>query len=175
MDEFTEIFNQTLGFEGGVDATDPKNVSNRGITQNLYNDYAKKNKLPMKDVKNISYGDARKIAKEEFYDPMKLDRVPSKAVREVLFDDGFNAGGGTAVMSLQRTVGSKPDGIIGKNTIKSLNKYLDQYGEKALITNLLNDRESRYQDLVIQNPAKYQKYINGWVNRVNTLRNKYVP
>jgi lysozyme family protein len=174
MDDFTDAFTQTLNFEGGVDQSMPNRPSNRGITQELYTAYNKKMGKEVKDVKAISYGEAKDIGMDEFWKPMGLDKFPSSAVKAVLFDDGFNSGGGTAIKSLQQIVGTKADGLVGKNTMKAYKKYVEKNGETALINSLLNDREQRYFNLATQKPREHQQHINGWINRVNTLRAKYL-
>ena len=176
MDDFTDAFTQTLNFEGGVDPTMQQQgvVSNRGISQELYNAYNKKAGKELKNIAKISYGEAKNIGMGEFWKPMKLDMLPSSGVKAILFDDGFNAGGGTAIKSLQRIVGTKADGLVGKNTIKAVNKYIDKYGETAIIKSLLDDREQRYFNLATEKPQVHQQHLQGWINRVNTLRAKYL-
>ena len=171
--DFNKILSESLGYEGGYDDSMAKDgvISNFGITQKLYDAYNKDNP---KDVKDITYGEARDIYYDEFYKPLKIEKFKSNHVKSVIFDYAINSGRSQAVKDLQNIVGSKPDGIIGKKTLKKLDKFIKDNGESELINQYINSREHFLKSLVIKNPEKYGKNINGWMNRLNSQRQKHL-
>lgn len=172
--DFNKLFAETLGYEGGVDTTMDGVVSNMGITQTAYDAYNKQHSIPSKDVKEISYPEGRDIAYEEYYKAPRLDKIEDGNLRGAMFDYEYNSGGRQSVKALQEILGTKPDGIYGKKTAKALKKYIDKNGSDALINNYINNREQYLINRRIQNPQKYEKYVNGWANRITQQRNKYL-
>ena len=171
MDNFTPILHDTLNLEGGY-TVDNGMPTNRGVKQDTYDDYAKRYKLPRKEVSELKYGDVVDFYKNDYWETPKINLLPDK-VSAVVFDYGVNAGTGKAIKDLQRVIGTKDDGIIGKKTLGSLNKYIEKFGEDELINNLIDERMQHYGNLVTKEPQKYGKYIDGWSNRINHLRVKY--
>ena len=55
---FDTALNMSLLFEGGIDRNEigSSGISNRGITQQTYNSYAKQRKLPLKNVIHLTEG-----------------------------------------------------------------------------------------------------------------------
>ena len=171
--DFNKIFANTIKYEGGYDDSMAQQgvVSNFGITQSLYDAHNKKHKKPVKSVKEISsYGEARDVAYEEIYEVAKADKIKDPKLKTLLFDYAYNSGPSQAVKTLQGLVGAKEDGIIGPKTMKKLNKYMKD-NEGVLADQYLSERERFLQNLAIENPQAHQKHIQGWMNRINDLRN----
>ena len=169
---FDQILNTTLKLEGGV-TTDSGGLTNYGITQKTYNAVAPSLGLPKKSVKDLKYGEVRKVYESEFYKKPKYDLLPSERIQGLMFDWGVNAGAGTATKILQEIVGSKADGKIGKNTIEAYKKYVEEKGEDTLAFEILSRRLGHYSSLIENNPEKYAQYENGWTNRINFLAERY--
>lgn len=174
--DFNKIFANTLKYEGGMDTTLAKygTVSNFGITQDLYDAHNKQKGDPPKDVKDISFGEARDIGYTEFYERINAEKLKDPNLKAVLFDYAYNSGPSQAVKTLQETVGAKPDGIIGPKTKKKIKKYIEKNGDTSLIEEILSKREKYLLDLAYQNPRKHQPHLQGWMNRINDLRNTYL-
>lgn len=166
---FDKDLARTLKYEGGV-TRDTGGLTNYGVRQDIYNSYTKNNKLPSKDVRELKYGDVRDFYESEYYKKPQIDKLP-ESVQGVAFDSAVNLGQGTTVRHLQEIVGAKPDGIIGKKTLNSINNFVKNNGEEKLKIELLNKRIAYYDSLVAKNPEKYGKYLDGWLNRVNDLIN----
>jgi lysozyme family protein len=169
---FDAILTHTLGNEGGV-TTDTGGLTNYGITQDTFNAVAPDLGLPNKSVKDLKYGEVRKIYESEYYKKPKIDQLPSDKVQGLMFDWGVNAGTGTAIKKLQELVGTKADGKIGKKTVEAVNTYIEANGEDALVFDILNSRTNHYSNLVQSNPQKYGQYEHGWMNRINKLAQRY--
>ena len=169
--EFQSILMNTLKLEGGYTVDNGK-PTNRGVRQDVYDAYAKANKLESKSVKELTHGDVSDFYKKEYYDKAVKD-IPSRNIKGMVFDYAVNAGVSKAVSDLQSIVGTKADGIAGKKTKAAIEKYLKKNGEDALKTELTGRRVQHYQNLVIANPEKYQKYEKGWFNRMESLLRTY--
>jgi lysozyme family protein len=83
----------------------------------------------------------------------------------VVFDFAINAGVGRAVKTLQSTVGSTPDGIIGNRTLASVNAM----DAKELVNKYSDARVDFYQGIVARKPDQ-ARFIRGWLNRVEDAR-----
>ena len=171
-DNFSPILLNTLRLEGG-ETTDSGGHTNYGITQSTYDSYAKANKLPAKNVSDLNMGDVRSVYENQYWKSPKIADISSSKVSGVLFDYGVNAGTPRAIKALQREVGVKADGIIGKQTIAAVDKYIKDNGEDFLAHQILNDRAKFYYELASQNPHKYGRYIDGWINRISKLKEMY--
>jgi len=172
-DDFTDIANNTFRWEGGLNENEigQGGKSNYGVSQNLYDAY---NKEGSKDVSDITYGEAKKIMRSEFYDKPKLNLISNKGVRGVVYDFSVNSGNDKSIRALQEIVGTKVDGKMGKNTKRQIEKYIEKNGETALISNLIDKREQFLTNLATQNPEKYGRVIQGWMNRMQGLRDTYL-
>lgn len=143
-------FRQALGFvrqaEGGYanNPADKGGATNLGITQGTYNSWRKSNKLPTKDVKNITEGEATAIYKKNYWDASGAGKLAktNPALAQVHFDTAVNMGVGRASQLLKAS-GQDP------------NKYL------AI-------RQQKYNEFA-QNPSQKQ-FLEGWTNRNENLK-----
>ena len=143
-------FRQALGFvrqaEGGYanNPADKGGATNLGITQGTYNSWRKSNKLPSKDVKSITEGEATAIYKKNYWDASGAGKLAktNPALAQVHFDTAVNMGVGRASQLLKMS-GQDP------------NKYL------AI-------RQQKYNEFA-QNPSQKQ-FLEGWTNRNENLK-----
>lgn len=103
---------------------------------------------------------------ENFWDKMLLDSVLPYRTADLMFKFGVNVGVKRAVKFAQQVVGTKTDGIVGKNTINALNsynplKFESEYKDKF---------KSFYKELASKKPS-HNKFLNGWLNRVVLSQN----
>lgn len=121
----------------------------------------KASSLTEDDIKNLTETEARDIYKDRYYYKPGFDRLPEH-LQENVMDMGINAGPKTAIKLLQKAAGVKADGNIGNQTLSAVqnidnNTYADQ-------------RKDHYLTLTLRNPEKYDRYIKGWLNRVDQYR-----
>ena len=83
----------------------------------------------------------------------------------VHFDTCVNVGIRGAGNLLQRTAGVEEDGLIGPNTLISVNKLDD----KEMAKHYIDIREVFYRSLV-DNKPNLNKFLKGWINRCEALR-----
>ena len=74
---------------------------------------------PDLDIKNLTLEDAKAIYKRDWWDKLKLEDY-SAALSYQLFDTSINSGWHNAAEILQRAIGVKDDGVIGKVTMAKL-------------------------------------------------------
>jgi len=168
---FDTALNMSLLFEGGIDRNEigSSGISNRGITQQTYNSYAKQRKLPLKNVIHLTEGETREFYQNEFFVRPKLDMLPDKTA-VVLFDFGINASPRTAIKSLQKVVGTKSDGLMGPKTQKAVVDYIRVNGENTLLKQIITERENHNANLIKNNPKKYGDFQKGWENRIKEIK-----
>lgn len=113
---FDKAFQIVIGHEGSyVDhPNDPGGETKYGISKRSY---------PNVDIKNLMLDQAKAIYFKDFWNRLKCDEMPD-IVRYPLFDAAVNSGVSQAVKWLQEAVNSKPDGIIGPNTLLAV-KFQD--------------------------------------------------
>jgi lysozyme family protein len=100
-------------------------------------------------MRDLPIETARSIAKEQYWDIMRLYDVAALSVpiAEEMFDTGFNSGQATVVKFLQRCLNvanrratlypdMKVDGLMGRVSIFALRAYLDRRGKNGEVVML---------------------------------------
>jgi lysozyme family protein len=115
------------------------------------------------DPENLTRDQAIVIFFTDYWLANKCDQLP-EPIALIIFDIAVNQSAVFARKSLQRIIGAKPDGFIGKNTLKSL--------QSADVTDVLHEltkrRSLRYAKKVKDNPTQI-KYLRGWLDRAFTV------
>jgi len=154
----TERFNRQVEIifrhEGGYvnDPNDPGGETKFGISKRSY---------PGLDIKNLSKEKAKEIYWNDFYQKMKIGHIADEDISLQMFDFGVNAGG-NAVKTMQKVLGLKQDGVIGNDTLNTVNSYPDQ----AKLHNLFVDARVQYYKTLAEKRPASTKYLDGWLNRV---------
>jgi lysozyme family protein len=73
---------------------------------------------PDEDIQNLSLDRAKEIYLRDYWNKLRINELPS-SISFDLFDTAVNSGVTRSIKILQTSVGSEPDGIIGKNTLKA--------------------------------------------------------
>lgn len=145
----TDLFKKALSFvlkwEGGYvnNPNDKGGATNKGITQETYNNWLISQGKFRKDVKFISQQEVEEIYYKNYWLKAGCDKM-SKVFAVICFDTAVNMGVGRVKEFLQAARWTDPQ------------KFLAA-------------REQKYREF-----AKYgnQKiFLNGWLNRLNDLRN----
>lgn len=124
-ENYAKSLAQVLKYEGGyVDhPKDPGGPTNKGITQAVYDSWQKSQNLPTQSVRNISDATVAAIYKQQYWDRINGDNLPS-GVDFAVFDYAVNSGVSRAAKTLQGVVGVTQDGIIGPATIQATEAYV---------------------------------------------------
>jgi lysozyme family protein len=145
---FNECLSRVLKDEGGYsnDPSDSGGATKYGITIGDVSKYVKKNATP-DDVKALTVAQASTIYKARYWDALNCDTLPS-GVDYTCFDYGVHSG-------------------LGRPR-KALDKFKSLSGT-YLIDAINNERTTFLQGLAATR-TKDQKYLRGWLNRVERVR-----
>lgn len=108
------------------------------------------------DIKNLTLQDAADIYIKDFLAPIHAYEHEDGVAFQLL-DFAINSGPRRALMSLQRAIGVKDDGIIGPVTLAKLRTY----SESDLIMLILAER----LDFMMGLPA-WETFGRGWIRRI---------
>jgi lysozyme family protein len=159
-ENYAQALKQVLTYEGGKvdDPRDPGGRTAFGVTQNTYNAWRKKQNLPIVDVFTISQNEVAAIYRQEYWDRIRGDDLPS-GVDFAVFDFAVNSGVSKAAKTLQSVVGVTQDGVIGPATIQAAKNYVAMA--------VTNKRLSFMQSLSI-----WSTFGRGWSARIADVKNQ---
>lgn len=158
--------------EGGYvnDSEDPGGETNHGITIRVARDNGYTGNMI-----DLTWDQAVKIYKSEYWDKMNLDLMDDQQVAEEIMDMGVNAGVSEGVKVLQRSLNIlnrnqtlwpdvKEDGILGSVTLGITNAYVTS-DKWALYKTIDGEKYIVYRQIVREKPYK-EKYWRSWLRRV---------
>lgn len=146
---FDEAFEKLIGHEGGyVDhPRDPGGETKFGISKRSY---------PKENIKGMTLDRAKMIYRRDFWDKCHIDDLPEEVWFDV-FDMAVNAGTTAAIKVLQRSVGTKDDGLWGPKTALAAQEI-----EPARLSRVYNGHRLNYYT----NLGDFKTFGKGWVRRV---------
>ena len=165
MSRFNISLQRILKHEGGFvnDPLDSGGITNLGVTKRVWEEFVG-HPVSEADMRNLTVEKVSRLYKQRYWDRVQADKLP-KGVDYVVFDFAINAGVGRAIKTLQSTVGSTPDGIIGNRTLARINAM----DAKELVQQYSDARVDFYQGIVARKPDQV-RFIRGWLNRVEDAR-----
>lgn len=163
---FEHCLKFVLRWEGGYvnDPADPGGATNKGVTQRVYDAWRRQARLPTRTVKDITDDEVGALYESGYWRPPRCDALQG-GLDLVQFDTAVNMGVKRAIRTLQGCLGCSIDGDFGPTTLRmatscdvpgTLKRYCDA-------------REDYYRRLVAARPA-LAKFLDGWLNRLNSLR-----
>ena len=184
---FEKAFKKTSFYEGGYSnhSKDNGGETYKGISR-VYHSKWEGWKIIDKfsDKSDLQYNktlqkQVKEFYKEKFWDSVKLDMISilyEKTAIE-LFDIAVNMGTQTAGKMFQRALNIlnrdelnysdlKVDGLIGKNTLNSLDIYNKKNNETDFLKLILLLKAKKYIDIVESN-TNQEVFIRGWLKRIN--------
>jgi lysozyme family protein len=159
-ENYPQALKQVLKYEGGFSnhPNDPGGATMKGITQAVYDAWQRKNGLPTQSVRNISDSAVAAIYRQEYWDRIRGDDLPS-GVDFAVFDYAVNSGVSRAAKTLQAVVGVTQDGQIGPQTIQAAKTYVAM--------SITNRRLAFMQSLSI-----WSTFGRGWSARIADVKNQ---
>jgi len=114
---FSQAFKQLMRFEGGYSdhEADPGGKTNYGITEKVARTFGYKD-----DMRDMPIEFAQHIYQRAYWDACRCDDLP-ESIRYDVFDSAVHSGPAQAIKWLQRAVGTKDDGIVGRVTLAACN------------------------------------------------------
>ena len=124
-------------------------------------------KITAEDVKSLSKSDYDRVFKRNYWDVCYGDKIINQSVANLLVDFAYNSGCSKAIKKIQKVVGTKEDGIIGKNTLAAINNF--KQGQWVLFDKLKIARITYLNDIV-KNDPKQEVNLKGWLRRVGNIQ-----
>ena len=154
---------ETFGNEGGK-TVDDGGPTNWGISQRSYPNMTKQ------QIFDLTLDQAAVIYRRDYWQPLGLDAMPSQIIANEIFDGAVNEGVGTAARRIQTAINLsngnksdiKVDGVLGSGTWAAF----AQCDLIEFYVNWIILRGTRYQSLVVKDPAKFQQYFKSWTYRL---------
>lgn len=148
---FDQAFNQLIAHEGGYvdDRRDAGGETKYGISKAAY---------PGEDIRAMTLERAKAIYARDYWGPAGCDALPD-AARLQVFDMAVNSGVKTAIKTLQRAVGSVPDGVLGPHTLQAIQSM----PALRLVARFNGQRLALMADL-----ASWPAFGRGWAKRIAT-------
>ena len=146
------------------DPNDTGGATMVGVTIGTYKSYCKYKglKVPtVQDLKNLSYEVWKDIVYTMYWNKWKADTIADQSVANMVVDWVWHSGAAT-IKKVQTLLGVAADGIVGPKTVAALN------GTKDIRTKVYNARKAYFEAIVKRNPSQ-KKWLNGWMNRLNSV------
>lgn len=165
MADAKQVISHFKKWEGGY-ANDPDDTGGCtmiGVTIATFRKYFGKEKT-CEDLKNITDEEWLEIFKKGYWNPWKADQIENQSIAQLCVDMGWGSGVKTAIKKVQSCLGLKADGIVGPKTLAALNA-------KDTVTTfrrLWSMRYSWFRD--IAKKGNNQKFLNGWLRRLNDIK-----
>ena len=172
MADFNKAFPLILAQEGGYvdDPDDPGGETYKGIARKkqpewigwiIIDSMKKQPDFPKSlDVHQNLQAEIQRFYKAVFWDKVGGDRINDQDIANSIFDFAVNAGVSTSVGLAQQVVGSGYDGVIGPQTIQSINAF-----EPAHFNAAFTVEKCRKYITICKKRPESRKYFFGWIDR----------
>jgi lysozyme family protein len=156
-ENFDLALKMILKSEGGFvnHPRDPGGMTNLGVTKKVWEEWVK-HPVDEKAMRALTPELVSPMYKKKYWDAVKGDELPD-GLDYLMFDFAINAGPGRAIKTMQKAIGTTPDGAIGPKTMQSLKEM----NPAQLIEKFSVEKESFYRSL-----PTFQTFGKGWLRRV---------
>jgi len=156
-ENFDEALKAIFKHEGGYvhHKLDPGGMTNLGVTKRVWEAWVGK-AVGEKEMRALTPATVAPLYKKQYWDAVKADELPT-GLDYLMFDFAINAGPGRAIKTMQKAIGTNPDGAIGPKTMQAL-KDADQ---ADLIAKFSMEKELFYKAL-----PTFATFGKGWMRRV---------
>lgn len=172
MTDFTKALQLVLAHEGGYgnDPDDPGGETYKGVARKIHSKWDGWIKIDLMkrqpgfpaslDKDAELQQDVEDFYRINFWNKISGDKINDQQLAESIFDFAVNAGVGTSVSLAQMVLGIETDGVVGQETLKSLNAFNSEHFLAAFTVAKI----ARYVSIVKKRPTS-RKYFYGWVLR----------
>jgi lysozyme family protein len=159
-ENFEYCFQQVLKHEGGYvnHPKDPGGMTNLGVTKRSWETWVKR-EVTEQEMRGLTAELVREFYKVMYWDKCRCDELPS-GVDYSVFDFGVNAGPRRSIITLQRSVGVKDDGIFGPMTMKAVLEA----PPKKIVGDYFSARMNFYRQL-----QTFETFGKGWGKRASDV------
>ena len=161
-ENYQSALNHVLQSEGlwSDNPADPGGATMKGVTLSVYQAWKGNSHISKEDLRNISDQEVADIYKQNYWDKVKGDDLPS-GVDYAVFDASVNMGVGRASKLIQTAVGVPADGVIGNQTVQAIKNA----NPKDLIDKFSAEKDAFYKSL-----PTFGTFGKGWLNRVAQVK-----
>lgn len=172
MANFNLALSKVLSHEGGYvnDSNDLGGETYKGIARSSHGswpdwkiiDQSRKDKsFPVNLADNVNLQQSvEQFYLKTFWQPLKADQIQNQTSSESVFDFAVNSGIATSIRLVQSIVGTKIDGIIGKQTLNKINSIDFGYFQAVFTVSKID----HYMAIIKKRPLN-KKYLYGWIIR----------
>jgi lysozyme family protein len=164
-ENFDEALKAILKHEGGYvhHPRDPGGMTNLGVTKKVWEEWVG-HPVGEKEMRALTPDTVAPMYKKKYWDAVKADELPT-GLDYLMFDFAINAGPGRAAKTMQKAIGTTPDGAIGPKTMAAL-KAADP---ADLIAKFSMEKELFYKAL-----PTFATFGKGWLRRVDEAKSHAV-
>ena len=165
IDNFREALQAVLLHEGGFvnHPKDPGGMTNLGVTKKVWEEWVG-HPVGESEMRALTPEAVAPMYKKKYWDAVKGDELPS-GLDYLMFDFAINAGPGRAIRTMQKAIGTNPDGVVGPKTMQAL-KDADP---TELIAKFSVEKELFYKAL-----PTFATFGKGWLRRVDEAKSHAV-
>lgn len=131
-----------------------------GITQRTYDSWRRMRDLPERDVWQISMDEVHAIYREEFWNVIRGDVLPT-GIDLCVLDHSLPSGPDRAIKMMQAEAGAIPDGRIGSNTVEKV-----RLADSGRFINEFTERRIKFY----KGRSLYSTFGAGWLRRASETR-----
>ena len=156
-ENFGSALRIVLKHEGGWSnhKSDPGGMTNLGVTKRVWEEWVG-HPVGEKEMRALTPVTVARLYKRKYWDAVKADELPT-GLDYLMFDFAVNAGPGRAIRTLQKAIGTNPDGVIGPKTMQAIKTA----NQKDLIAKFSMEKELFYKAL-----PTFATFGKGWMRRV---------
>lgn len=133
-------------------------MTNLGVTKRSWETWVKR-EVTEQEMRGLTAELVREFYKVMYWDKCRCDELPS-GVDYSVFDFGVNAGPRRSIITLQRSVGVKDDGIFGPMTMKAVLEA----PPKKIVSDYFSARMNFYRQL-----QTFETFGKGWGKRASDV------
>ena len=163
MADFRKALEHVLSNEGGYvnDPDDPGGETYKGIARKMNPQWKGWPLIDKRDFTNPLLADlVASFYRDNYWEPIRGDRITSQLVAMSIFDFAVNAGVKTSVILAQAVVDVPTDGNFGPATLVAI----EGVEEDHFLSDFIITKIARYISICKKRPTS-KKYFFGWVCR----------
>ena len=138
-------------------------MTNLGVTKRVWETWVGKT-VSEADMRALTPATVAPMYRKHYWDAVKGDELPS-GLDYLMFDFAINAGVNRAIRTMQKAIGTTPDGAIGPKTMQALRDA----DPDALIAKFSDEKEAFYRSL-----PTFATFGKGWLRRVAEVKSHAV-
>ena len=153
-----------LKWEGGFadHPLDRGGATNKGITYKTFCSFYPDSTV--EDLEAMTDEQWSNIFEQGYWAPWMADDIKNQSVANICVDWAWASGTRTSIKEVQRILGVKADGIVGRQTLAALNNTNQQE-----LFNDIRAARHRFVEAIIRRDPTQAVFRNGWRRRIDDI------